>query len=76
MLDKAAIVLRDALDRCSRTRNGHPIDPDDPLVGLLVERGLLEDLGGFAAATPKGRAVLSALQGVQRRGQVLRVAHR
>ena len=78
MIDKAATVLRDTLEKCSRTSSGHWIDPSDRVVGLLMQRGLLQPVedGTAAVTTPKGMQMLSGLYQSGRRGTILRAAAR
>ena len=78
MIDKAAIVLRDTLEKCARTSSGHWIDPSDRIVGLLMQRGLLEPVhdGTAAVTTPMGLQILSGLYQSSPRGRILRAAAR
>ena len=78
MIDKAAIVLRDTLEKCSRSSSGHCIDPSDRVADLLMQRGLLEPVhdGTAAVTTPKGMEMLSGLYQGGRRGRILRASAR
>jgi hypothetical protein len=51
---RAETVLYGLLEKCARTAQGHVVDPDDGVVRLLFENGLLEPLEeGYAARTTK-----------------------
>jgi hypothetical protein len=71
MTANPASLLYNILERCSRTPHGYVIDPEDHVVGLLIQEGLLAvvDDGAAAVTTPKGKELLQQLGHTPRRGK-------